>query len=196
MTADPSLRAAARSCPEGLKRANEAPETSEVCTVVGWAIINGSVRMSEARCNSTSRRTEERRVHGRCKLPPSKRCSELMMQTLDSLVVPPPFARHDRIADTAVLADLYAWKSNTEPLLNQLDSLSVLTLSIPELADLICVLTPLTAVAQWSSPATRSLASGTPFGLSRHVLAKFRYSSPCQNHYFRPTHRPHSDPGR
>jgi hypothetical protein len=122
--------------------------------------------------------------------------SESMMQTLDSLVVPPPFARQDRIADTTVLADLCVWKSNTEPLLNQLDSLDVSTLSIPELADLICVLAPLTAVAQWSSPATRLLASGTPFGLSRHVLANLCCSSPCQNPYFRPTHRPHSDPGR
>ncbi|KAH0839568.1 hypothetical protein J3R83DRAFT_457 [Lanmaoa asiatica] len=89
--------------------------------------------------------------------------SEWMMttlqQTLNSLVVPAAFARHDRIADTTVLVDLYAWKSNTESLLIRLDSLDVSTLSISELADLVRVLAPLTAAAQWSSPATCSLAS-------------------------------------
>ncbi|KAF8121310.1 hypothetical protein EV363DRAFT_1458028 [Boletus edulis] len=80
-------------------------------------------------------------------------------QTLDSLVVPAAFARHDRIADTTVLAELYAWKSNTETLLNQLDSINVSALTISELAGFVFVLAPLTAVAQWSSPATRSLAN-------------------------------------
>ncbi|KAI9572392.1 hypothetical protein HD554DRAFT_2168017 [Boletus coccyginus] len=80
-------------------------------------------------------------------------------QTLDSLAVPAAFARYDRIVDTFVLASLNAWKSDTEPLLNQLDSSGFSALSVSELADLVCVLAPLTAIAQWSSPATRSLAS-------------------------------------
>lgn len=87
-----------------------------------------------------------------------------LQQTLDSLVVPATFARHDRIADSTLLAELYAWKSNTKPLLSQLDSFNVDTLSISQLADFVCVLAPFTAVAQWSSPTTRSLASGTVFG--------------------------------
>lgn len=116
-----------------------------------------------------------------------------LQQTLDSLVVPAAFARHDKIADTTVLADLCTWKSKTEPLLNQLESLEVSALSISELADLVCVLAPLTAVAQWSSPATRSLASGTPLDLSRHVLTNCRYSSPCQNPGFGPIYRLPSD---
>ena len=116
------------------------------------------------------------------------------MTILNSLVVPAAFARHDKIVDTTILADLYAWKSNTELSLTRLDSLDVSTLSISELADLVHVLAPLTAVAQWSSPATRSLASGTPLCLSGLALTNLCCSSPCQNPYFGPTHHTHSDP--
>lgn len=100
-----------------------------------------------------------------------------LQQTLDSLVVPAAFARHDRIMDTAVLTELYKWESNTEPMLNQLDSIDYSTLSISELVGLVRVLAPLTTVAQWSSQATCSLAIGIPFGLLRRVLTDFRYSS-------------------
>lgn len=91
-----------------------------------------------------------------------------LQQTLDSLAVPAPFSRHDRITDATVLTELSAWKSNTKPLLSQLDSVDISALSASELADLVCVLAPLTAVAHWSSPATCTLASGTSFGLSRY----------------------------
>ncbi|KAG8218289.1 hypothetical protein J3R82DRAFT_3900 [Butyriboletus roseoflavus] len=101
-----------------------------------------------------------------------------LQQTLDSLVVPAAFARHDKIVDTTFLTGLYTWKSNTEPLLNRLESLDGSVLSISELANLVCVLAPLTAVAQWSSSATRSLASAclaripTSDKLNAHVLTQ------------------------
>ncbi|KAF8556292.1 hypothetical protein OG21DRAFT_1506737 [Imleria badia] len=109
---------------------------------------------------------------------PPKSVMSTLQQTLDSLIVPSAFARHDRIADSTVLAELYAWKSNTKPLLNQLDSFDVDTLSISQLADLVCVLAPLTAVAQWSSPTTCSLASAwlaripTSDQLIAHILTQ------------------------
>lgn len=100
-----------------------------------------------------------------------------LQQTLDSLVVPAAFARHDKTTDTTILANLYAWKLNTEPLLNRLESLDISVLSLSELADLVCVLSPLTAVARWSSPATRSLASGTLLDFLRHILANCRHTA-------------------
>ena len=42
MTADPSFLPAAINLPVGSYRANEAPELSEVCTAVGYVILNGS----------------------------------------------------------------------------------------------------------------------------------------------------------
>lgn len=44
MTPEPSGRPAARSFPDGSKRANDATETRDVWMVVGWVMVNGSVR--------------------------------------------------------------------------------------------------------------------------------------------------------
>ncbi|KAF9224388.1 hypothetical protein BS17DRAFT_732156, partial [Gyrodon lividus] len=80
-------------------------------------------------------------------------------QVLDSLVVPSAFSQHEKISDESVLTGLYTWKSNLQSILSQLDSLDVSTLLLSEQARLVCVLAPLTAVAHWSSPETRSVAS-------------------------------------
>lgn len=153
----------------------------------------GRHNVSEVRRSLTSRRTKEGCVHGRCKslLANASGCT---MATLDSLVIPAAFARRDKIVDTTVLADLDAWKSDTELSLNRLDSLGVSALSIFELADHVRVLAPLTAVAHWSSPAIRPLASGTPLRLSGLALTDLYCSLPCQNSGFGSTHHPHPDP--
>lgn len=118
-----------------------------------------------------------------------------MTTTFDSLAVPADFSRHDKITDATVLASLDAWKSNTESLLHRLDSLDVPELSISELADLVCTLAPLTAVAQWTLPTTRSLASGTSFCLERHVRTNICHSSSCQDSCRGQYHHPHPHPG-
>ncbi|KIK79998.1 hypothetical protein PAXRUDRAFT_833799 [Paxillus rubicundulus Ve08.2h10] len=82
-----------------------------------------------------------------------------LKQVLDSLAVPPAFSQHKVTTDENVLTQLYTWKSNLQSVLNQLDSFDVSTLALSEQADLVRVLAPLTAVAQWSSPETRLVAS-------------------------------------
>ncbi|KAF9242912.1 hypothetical protein BU15DRAFT_72567 [Melanogaster broomeanus] len=83
-----------------------------------------------------------------------------LKQVLDSLVVPSAFSRHEKITDESVLSELYTWKSSLQIILSQLDAFDVSTLSLFDHADLVRILAPLTAVAQWSSPKTRSIASG------------------------------------
>ena len=102
-----------------------------------------------------------------------------MLASLDSLVVPAAFARHGKAVDTTVLVDPYTWKSNAELSLNQLDLSGVSACSVSELADLVRVLAPLTAVAQWSSPATRSLALGTSVCRLEFALTHLCCSLPC-----------------
>lgn len=77
---------------------------------------------------------------------------------LDALVVPPAFARYDRITDTATLSDVRAWKSRLLPTLSQLD-VSSSSLSTAERAKLVRVLAPLTATAPWTSSKSRTLAA-------------------------------------
>lgn len=83
-----------------------------------------------------------------------------LKQVLDSLAVPSAFSQYKTITDESVLTKLYTWKSNLQSSLSQLDSFDVPTLSLSEQADLVRVLAPLTAVAQWSSPEIRLVASG------------------------------------
>ncbi|KIJ19819.1 hypothetical protein PAXINDRAFT_7094 [Paxillus involutus ATCC 200175] len=82
-----------------------------------------------------------------------------LKQVLDSLAVPSAFSQYKTITDESVLTKLYTWKSNLQSSLSQLDSFDVPTLSLSEQADLVRVLAPLTAVAQWSSPEIRLVAS-------------------------------------
>lgn len=46
MTPEPSGRPAARSFPDGSKRAKDAPETRDVWMVVGWVMVNGLKRVA------------------------------------------------------------------------------------------------------------------------------------------------------
>ncbi|KIJ70362.1 hypothetical protein HYDPIDRAFT_105071 [Hydnomerulius pinastri MD-312] len=82
-----------------------------------------------------------------------------LKQVLDALVVPSAFSQHERITDDVVLTELYTWKSKSQTWLTQLETLEVPTLSLSDQADLVRVLAPLTAIGQWSSANTRSIAS-------------------------------------
>ncbi|KAG6333516.1 hypothetical protein ID866_5579 [Astraeus odoratus] len=77
---------------------------------------------------------------------------------LDALAVPAAFSRHDKITDETLLADLQVWKSN---LLSTLSRVGILlpASSTAEQAKLVKVLAPLTAVAVWTTPESRSLAT-------------------------------------
>ncbi|KAI6043493.1 hypothetical protein EDC04DRAFT_2890890 [Pisolithus marmoratus] len=77
---------------------------------------------------------------------------------LDALVVPPAFARYDRITDASTLSDMQAWKSRLLPTLSQLD-VSSSPLSTAEQAKLVRVLAPLTVTAPWTSSKSRTLAA-------------------------------------